>query len=406
MKSLKSILIAAVAILALAAFASSSASAQTVLCKKNESPCVKANTFPSGTGLGGVVNTETSKETYFKLKLSSGLELICGNGVFGGTSTAEGGNPLPAQSGLSINAGKCKFAGSTASCSEFTGTEPAATISATGSGNGTFVAGTSGKHMSFSFKCKYNSSFEANCTYGSAAVSYQFSATKDQLSATNASLAKEAGASEWCGTTATLNAVGEGVEQVYVSTRTETVLCSSPDTTCPLPEIIPSHSPFWGTVTPEATFKLEESSSPLTCTSGLVGAEATVEKAVGALPAEGGVYLGNCILANSSPPHVSCTASEISGVPTTMTASGGGNGMVTFGSSSKHFSISYSCPIIKGFNINCAYGAPSVTFEFSGDQLIAKGVTLPRESGEPSECGPTAKMNATLSGNGGFISTY
>jgi hypothetical protein len=201
-----------------------SASAATVLCSANQSPCQSANIKPSGTNVFGVVSPE-GEDTSFTLVDEFNGKVSCSYAMVGGQTTAASGSPLPAKAESYTPPSSCRkyswvlHEPSTETCTEMSISKPPASIVASGGGSGIMTVGTSSQHFSISYKCR--ESHESNrlfaCTYGSSGVNYTVGAAG--FSIVNAKLTLESEAGSGCLKNATLNMAGRELDGVYVSTN-------------------------------------------------------------------------------------------------------------------------------------------------------------------------------------------
>lgn len=191
--------VAAVGLMALAG--AGTASASTVLCTSHTTWCSGTDVLPSGSYIDGVVNTEPGYSgTSFVLEDSLLGKIVCSYAHIGGQTTAVSGNPLPAHGESYTPPAACvKYTysfhnpqPSAEACTEFSISNPPATITAKGSGDGTMTVGTSAQHFSLSFTCRVsqeNTTYK--CTYGSESVAYQI--TSSEVAINEAPLTREAG---------------------------------------------------------------------------------------------------------------------------------------------------------------------------------------------------------------------
>ncbi len=208
-----------IAALALAGLAgTSTASAATVLCKANESPCANANVRPPGTSIGGWKEKE-------KVSLTLNALLVgytCKGGYFGATSTAEAGNPLPANGFMISSYCTVSVGGNPPqSCSSLTVSEPPTTVVATGGGSGTLTYGTPSQHLSVTFTCQYNSKSSFTCKWGAESVPLTLDWGKETFGATNAPLTLEEKSGEGsvvCYNSAKLTISTDAAYLSYIST--------------------------------------------------------------------------------------------------------------------------------------------------------------------------------------------
>jgi hypothetical protein len=128
-------LVVAAALAAMAFVGAGSASA-TTLCKANENPC--NNPYPSGTKVKAQLETGT------EAVLTTSLATVkCTVSKSEGVTKAQSGEPLPGEvTNLTFESCKTGLVGCTVSTVNLPYT---AAVSATGGGNGTFTASSSGK---------------------------------------------------------------------------------------------------------------------------------------------------------------------------------------------------------------------------------------------------------------------
>jgi hypothetical protein len=198
-----------------------SASAATVLCNTNQSPCQAANILPSGTNVYGVVSPE-GEDTSFTLVDEFNGKVTCSFAMLGGQTTAVSGSPLSAKSESYTPPSSCvKYSyvfnkPSAETCTAMSVAKPPASIVATGGGSGIMTVGTSSQHFSISYTCRVSQeSLTYSCTYGSSGVNYIVGAAG--FSIVNAKLTLEAGGN--CLKNATLNVTGRELDGVYISTN-------------------------------------------------------------------------------------------------------------------------------------------------------------------------------------------
>lgn len=186
MKRIRIPVLAVLGVLALVAFAgSASASAATVLCKANESPCSNANVVPAGGEVGGA-GLEREKT----IEMVAGIKFTCTGGSYGAKTTKEAGNPLEGTGFAYTMGSNCTSGGVT--CTEATYSASSATISATGNGTGTVTYGTASEHFTFKLVCKaelFGEMGNFTCKWGSSSI--QFHATPETYGTTEAPLTVE-----------------------------------------------------------------------------------------------------------------------------------------------------------------------------------------------------------------------
>lgn len=380
MKKLQLLTTVAVAALAVAVLVGAgTASAATVLCQSAESLCSEANTLPAGTNFGGYAETETGGS--FTLKTSLAI-YKCGVALFGGKTTAQSGNPLPATGEVLID--KCTGAGDT--CTTAGMTTPPVSLTATTGGNGTMTFGSSASHVSFTMNC----GAPFNCVYGTSSLPLTYdSSVEGTISAKEVTLTKESGS--FCGSTGTLSLNLNRTVSVLFSQVHGTVQCQSgTEVPCSNANTLPAGTIFGGYAEETGgSFTLKAPPTVFSCRVALFAGKTTAQYG-NPLPATGEVLTEKC---SGFAGTDNCTTAGTTTPPVSLTATTGGNGTVTYGSSASHMSFTFNCGISP-----CVYGTSSLplTYNSSEQTISAKEVPLGLESGLTSICPKTGNLSLNL----------
>ncbi len=329
----------------------------------------------------------------------------CETARLAASTTAESGNPLSANG--EVVAESCAWGPNNEDPAEYqcANTDPSfppATFAATSGGDGVITFGSSEKHASFSFSC---STGAIKCTYGTASLPLTLDWSEDIVSGSGITLTRESGTSWQCAETATLTIELEAVDtpnkNYAISLKDETVLCKTNKVPCAPADILPSGTALGGWGAPiggsEVAFTLATTGiAKFECETARLAGSTTAESG-NPLSANGEAVAESCAwgVNNEEPAIYSCANTDPSFPPATFAATSGGDGVITFGSSEKHASFSFSC---NTGAIKCTYGTSSLplTLDWSEDIVSGSGITLTKESGTSWQCGTTATLTIEL----------
>ncbi len=406
MRYAKTALAVLAAVLAMTAIAgASSASAATVLCDNPETPCLAKYTAPSGSPFAWIVNpVEEHSGTSFKIG-----SYECNHVYTVAHTSTEGGNPLLGNVVEPSLMEGCKFGGMSNSCSAASMNAAPISISATGGGDGTVTYGTASNPLSISLSCHYEKE-EWTCVWNSTGAAFKLSGSPvRKVTAEKVPLTRVSGSTFWCPSSPTMSVTADHIGSgPFISSSTLTVLCDNPETPCLAKYTAPSGSPFAWIVNP-----VEEHSG----TSFKIGSyECNHVYTVAHTSTES----GNPLLGNVVEPSLmegckfggmsnSCSAASMNAAPISISATGGGDGTVTYGTASNPLSISLSCHYEKE-EWTCVWNSTGAAFKLSGSpvrKVTAEKVPLTRVSGSTFWCpsSPTMSVTADHIGSGPFIST-
>lgn len=397
MRILKRLGILAALTTALALSALAASASATVLCSTDATTCPAGSILPAGSYATAGMNAETLPTT-FTIKTSNGFKFTCTYGSIGSQTSAEVGNPLPAESeGLLWGCGVKQFPKS--SCQNIS-TQAPSTIEAAENGNGSLTIGDSSHRVSLDVQCTVEGS-PLTCEYSTGSLPFAYDPSEGVLSTSEAALRKDGSGGTYasiCGEGASLSTNMQMYEVGF--SHGGTVVCSSWDTVCPTANILPSESVFSAGINSETlsetAFELKIGSTGLKvkCTYGGVWAETMA--AVGSpLAADGRGEFWNCNLPainNSSCQNLSDAA------PAAIEAGENGDGTLTLGDSGHHFSLTVDC-VAQGSAFTCEYSSASVPFVYeAGEGLLSTqkaALGLDGREGQWSElyCGSGAELS-------------
>jgi hypothetical protein len=344
--------------------------ASVALCKANESPCVEANRYASGTSVSAALKSSTT----LSLKTTGGETInSCTGSSLTGKVTAAGGPSERA----AIDVSSASFSGCTNTLSAEGLSWHSEIVRPEGSGNGTET------FSNLSLKTVYAG---VSCVYGGSAAFSVTGAAEAELATKEASLAKTSGGF-FCPSTAKLTATYtlKAPAPLYLTAYPlgATVLCKTANEVC-------AEANRYGTGTKLSASLKKATSFTLKSTGGEVLNSCTGSSLEGKVTGAGG---------SNEVASADISAASFSGCSSTVSGEGfNWHSEIAWKSSTNGTQTFSNLALSAGMlGVTCNYGG-KVAFSLNGGseaELAAKEASLAKTGGSLIICPGTVKLTAT-----------